>query len=192
MALPEIENLKRMASEIENGIVECQTDLRKVGTLNIKVQSFRNMLSKQDPSSEEVRMLSTKASDFQNKTRMLSDQRRKEKQGLEQEMIDSKIKFKKITEASDNSGLHDSDFYSKQSSRLDDYISSSMDSLEALKKQSVYIDRINNTIKSGLLKLGVGSDVLHKIESRFAGDKSLFLILVAVIVILIFILKIVF
>lgn len=193
MANSRIEDLQAMADEIEGEIEICENDLKRVGSLSIKTQSFANMVLRMDSSSKTAGLLKIKASSFQNKVRILSDRRTREKLDLELELEDSKIRYKKITEARDNAlDVQDSEFFSRQSSKLDEFISSSMDSLESLGRQSVYIDRISSTLRSGLRKLGVGSDILHKIESRFAGDRSLFLILMGMLALLILALKTIF
>lgn len=193
MGSSRVEDLQTMADEIEKEIEACESDLRRVGSLSIKAQSFANMVQKLGLCTEGASLLRAKANSFQNRVRVLSDRRTREKQELEQELEDSKIKYKKITEVRDNAlDMHDSEFFSRQSSKLDEFISSSMDSLESLRRQGVYIDRINSTLRSGILRLGVGSDTLHKIESRFAGDKSLFLALMGTLALLILVLKVVF
>ncbi|ELA42794.1 uncharacterized protein VICG_00109 [Vittaforma corneae ATCC 50505] len=182
--------LKIMANEIENEIELCNKDLKKVGSLVIKTQSLMNLLAKEDPSDKEVKVLKIKASSFQSKARELSERRSKEKQELENELMDSKIRTKKITEMSDfGSEMGQSGFFAAQSSKLDDFISTSMDSLESLRRQSVYIDRINETLRRGAFRLGVSNETLSRIESRFAGDKSLFIILLIGIVALVLILR---
>jgi hypothetical protein len=188
-----IENLKVMASEIEKEIINCEKDLKKVGSLTIKTQSLLNLLAKEDPTNKDVKVLKIKAISYQNKVKELGERRNKEKQEFETELMDSKIRTKKITEINDQGyEMDQSSFFASQNSKLDEFISSSMDSLESLKRQSVYIERINDTLKQGALRMGISNETLSRIESRFAGDKSLFIIMLISIFLLIFILKFIF
>lgn len=179
-----------MARDIERDIEMCEKDLKRVGTLVIKAHSFANLLAKEDPENREVKMLKIKALSYKNKSKELSERRSREKQEFDDELADSRIRTKKITEMSE-SGRNPGEerFFTSQSSKLDDFISSSMDSLQSLKRQSVYIDRINDTLRQGALRLGISNETLGRIESRFAGDKSLFYILFIGVIILILILK---
>lgn len=193
MGSPCAADLQAMANEIEKEMSACESDLRRVGSLSIKVQSFANMVQRLDPGEQAASFLKAKANTFRCRARVLSDRRTMEKMELEQEMESSRIKYKKITEAKDNTlDSQDSEFFSRQSSKLDEFISSSMDSLESLRRQSAYIDRISSTLRDGLQRLGVGSDTLHSIESRLAGDRTLFLILMGALALLILILKTIF
>jgi len=189
----EFEDLNKMADEIEDELGVCRNDLRKIGTLNIKAQSYMNILSKQNQNTKEFNLLKERGEHIQNNIKVLSDLRKKEKQELEQEMSDSKINFKRITEARDSSSnVSESDFFHGQSSRLDRIIHSSMDSLESIKRQGNMINSVNDTLRRSFIKLGAGSDLLQKIESRVAGDKSLFLMLICILIALIILLKLVF
>lgn len=185
-----LEDLKKMANEIEKEIELCQNDLKKVGSLVIKTQSLYNLLSKEDDNDKDVKLLKIKAASYQNKVKELSEKRNREKQDFENELIDSKIRTKKITELTNHDTvMDDKTFFSTQNNKLDEFISTSMDSLESLRRQSVYIDRINETLRQGALRMGFSNETLCKIESRFAGDKSLFIILFFSVILLILILK---
>lgn len=186
-------DLQSIAKEIEEEIKLCENDLKKVGSLVIKAQSFVNLLAKEDSSDQAVRQLKGKAMAYQNKVKELSERRNREREDFEQELTDSKIRTKKITEVHDTGTdavqLSQKQFFSTQTSKLDDFISTSMDSLESLKQQSLYIDRINDVLKRGASRLGVSNETLNRIESRFWGDKSLFIIFLIGIVVLIFVLR---
>lgn len=193
MSSAQLKTLETMAGEIEEQINACGNDLRNIGTLNIKTQSFLNMLSKANDGSEEFKILITKAGEIRNKVKILSNLRKQEKEKMEQEMMESKIKYKKITEVHDNTRNElDSDFFDSQSSRLDDFIMSSMDSLASLKRQGNYINRITNTLRNSFVRLGGSSDLLQKIESQVEGYKKSFLILVGFLFIVFFCLRFIF
>lgn len=189
-------NLESMAKEIEEEIHHCETDLKKVGSLVIKAQSFANLLAKENSGDSEVKQLKEKSRVYQNKVKELSERRNKERADFEQELVDSKIRTKNITEMQDTcasvSVVTQKQFFSTQSSKLDDFISTSMDSLESLKKQSIYIDRINDVLRRGATRIGVSNETLTKIENRFAGDKSLFFIFIGAIIIMMFVLRFIF
>lgn len=185
-----LDALEAMASEIEKEIAICEKDLKKAGSLAIKTQSLVNLLLKEDPTNRAVNVLKIKANSYQNKAKELCERRAKEKQDLENELEDSKIRVKKITEICDT-GTEQS-FFVEQTSRLDEFISSSMDSLESLRRQSVLVDKINSNLRQGAVRLGVSTETLSMIETRFAGDKSLFLILLGMFVLLVILLKFVF
>lgn len=185
--------MQSMAEEIEQEIQRCEKDLRRVGSLVIKTHSLSNMLAKEDPELKEIKILKIKTNAFKSKVKELSERRAKEKQDLENEMEDSKIRVKRITEVSGDDLEHrESSFFSTQSSRLDDFISNSMDSLESLRRQNVFIDRINNNLREGAIRLGMSGSLLANIESRFAGDKSLFIILLLVFIFVVVILRFIF
>lgn len=178
-----IAELQCMAATIEREIEECENDLKRVGSLTIKTQSFSNLLSKQDESDKEIKLLKIKANSFLKSVKLLGEKKAIIKNEYEQEMEHSKIRPQKISEMTNS--MADNEFYSKQSSTLDEFISSSMDSLDSLKRQSKYIDNISGKLKQGVLSIGVSSDLVNQIESRFAGDKSIFYILLILIVLLI-------
>lgn len=185
-----LEELESMSLEIEEEIKICERDLKKTGSLVIKTQSFTRLISKEDPNLERIKVLKKKAIEYQNKAKELSERRTREKKELEQEMEDSKIRAKRISEIKEDGA--EPTFYKEQSSRLDDIISTSMDSLESLRRQGVLIDRINNNLRQGAMRLGVSHETISMIESRFAGDKSLFWILFCGFIALIFILRLFF
>jgi len=189
-------DLQSMAVEIEEEIKMCEHDLKRVGSLVIKAQSLANLLAKEDPTDQAVRQLKGKAAEYQNKVKELSERRNREREDFAQELTDSKIRVKNITEVQDSSAdlaqISQKQFFGAQSSKLDDFISTSMNSLESLKQQSVYIDRINDVLRRGASRLGVSNDTLSRIESRFVGDKSLFIIFLFGIVVLIFVLRFIF
>ncbi|KAM0681558.1 hypothetical protein GINT2_000217 [Glugoides intestinalis] len=185
-----LDSLEAMASEIEKEIVLCEKDLKKVGSLAIKTQSLLNLLSKEDATNRAVNILIIKANSYQNKAKELCERRAKEKQELENELVESKIRQKKITEISDT-GV-EQNFFVEQTSRLEDFISISMDSIESLRRQSVLVNNINNKLRQGAIRLGISTETLSKIETRFAEDKSLFLILLCLFIILVILLKFIF
>lgn len=184
-----INELKIMENEIENELKKSQSDLKKVGSLTIKINSFKNMVSKINQNESGAKELFLKSKYFQQQIKILADRRTQEKQELEHEMESSKIRFKRITEASENNDLTDDKFFSQQSSKIDDFISKSMDSFRSLERQGGYIDKISHSIRRNFVNLGVGDDLLYNIETRFAGDKSLFYILIIILIILIFVLR---
>jgi hypothetical protein len=188
-----ISELKTMSNEIENEIENCENDLNKVGSLTIKTQSFVNLLSKQDENNKEIKILKIKANSYQKSARTLGEKKAALRNEFEQEMEDSKIRPQKISEIGDvTNTMTDNEFYANQSSKLDEFISNSMDSIESLRKQGKYIENINSKLKQGMISLGVSSDVVNKIESRIAGDKTIFLICLCLIILLIIILRFVF
>lgn len=186
------EELRRMQQEIEREINLCQRDLKRIGSLSIKVNSFKNLVAKESENNSIHGEFSLKSKYFQDQVRILSDKRTQEKQELEQEMESSKIRYKKITEVKDTSNDIDDKFFSQQSNKLDDFISKSMDSLRSLERQGGYIDNISNTVRRNFVNLGLGSDILYNIESRFAGDKSLFYILIISTILVILVLRFIF
>lgn len=186
-----ISDLEAMAGKIEQDIKDCQNNLNKLGTLTIKTQSFINMLSKQSEDNDDVKRLKMKANSYLKSVKELGDKKAIMKKELEHEMEESKIRPKKINEL-DNHSMTESEFFSNQSSKLDEFISSSMDTIDSLKRQSRYIDNINGKLRQGVLNMGVNSDLLNQIETRFAGDKSIFIILLILIVIFIFVLRFAF
>lgn len=187
----EISELQTMAEKIERDIDECENDLNKVGSLTIKVQSFANLLGKQDQESKEVKLLKIKANSFLKSVKILGEKKAVLKKEFEQEMEESKIRPQKISEI-DNYSMPENEFFSNQSSKLDDFISNSIDTIDSLKRQSRHIDNVSRKLKEGMINMGVSNDLMNQIESRFAGDKSVFLILLILVILLIFILRFVF
>lgn len=188
-----VSELNKICTKLEEELKDCHQDLKRVGNLNIRSQSLRNMIEKLEEDGDEIRKLKSRSHRIQSKVKNLSDLRTKEKNEMEEEMISSNIRYKKITEASE-SGIHlsDKEFFLQQTNKLDDFLSSTLDSIKSLEKQGGYIDRINKSLRNGLVNFGVAGDVLHRLESRFAGDKSLFIILICLLVLLIFILRLLF
>lgn len=188
-----VENLKSIADEIERELRICAEDLSRVGSLVIKTQSLLNLVAKEDPNSPEVKQLKGRAQAYHNKVKELSERRNRERAEFEQEMSDSKIRTRRITEMSDcSSDTHRTKFVATQTNKLDEFISSSMDSLESLRRQSIHIDRVNDVLKRGAIRLGVSNETLGRIESRFAGDKSLFIILLIGVAVLFLLLRFAF
>ena len=72
---------------------------------------------------------------------------------------------------------------------VDGFILSTMDSLDSIKRQGVFIQRANERLKSGLVRLGVSGELISNIEARFARDKSLFIILFGAVFLLILLLR---
>lgn len=185
--------LQSLAREIEHDIAEGEQDLRKVGSLAIKIQSFVNQLSALDAHDHDVQQMLAQASAFQSRARVLAERRTREKQALEQEMQSSKLRTQRITEASAaEEAAEKHGFFAAQSTQVDSFIESSMDALESLQRQNVLVDRISTNLRQGALRLGVSSETLSRIESRFSGDKSLFIILLLCVVLLILLLRFVF
>lgn len=189
MAIPSIEELKIIADELEQELESCEKDLKKTSILLVKIQSFQTMLNKREEDGE-IRILRVKAQSFLKKVQQLCQKRNKEKSDLEQEMNDARIRVKKINEACDpDMELKERDFFSKQNEHLDNYILNAIDSIDSLKRQGVYIDRINENLRSGLIRMGVSSAFLNRIESRFKRDKLIFIILFFIIILFILFLR---
>lgn len=173
-----LEELAAMADEIENELGMCDKNIKKLGSASIKTQSFHNMVNKEDQGDRNIKQLQMKARYFLNRVKTFNDMRSKERSEFEQEMADSKIQVKKISETYDpDHELKEREFYSKQSNKLDSFIISTMDSLDSIKRQGVFIQRANERLKNGLMRLGVSGELIDKIEVRFARDKTLFMVL---------------
>lgn len=185
-----VDELTSIADEIEVGLEKCKDNLNLAGGLSIKVRSFSNMILKADLPKHDTEILDRRANIFSKKIQELSRRKAAERMELEQDMEDSKIKVSRITELKDlNQDVGREDFFDHQTSRLDDFLMSTMGSIDSLKRQSAYIDRISSRMRSGLARLGIGNEVIQKINERVGSDKLIFIVLTVLVLMFIFILR---
>lgn len=183
----DVEELRAIAAEIEIELEACEKNLKRVGALSVKIQSFCNMVGRMDHGGSAAEELRKKARAYAGRVKALGDRRAREQSEFEQEMADSKLSVRKISEACDpdREVASDKDFYADQTSKLDSFITNTMDSLESLKRQGVYISRVNERLRSGLERLGVSGELIGRIERQYAGDNMLFKVAFAFTVVLV-------
>lgn len=189
-ASSKLQELIVMADEIEDELGRCGNNLKGVGALSVKIQSLQNMLRREDQDNGKIKQLQVRTKYFLTQVRILSEKCTAERDAMEQEMEDSKIRVKKISETYDpDHEMKERDFYSKQSSRVDDFISNTMDSLESLKRQGAIINRVNERITAGIERLGYTGDFIRRIEQRFGRDTMFFILLFGALFILVLLLR---
>lgn len=190
-----VRELENMANEIEEELESCKRNIRRLGGVTIKIQSFSNILRKMNASDSAVKQLQIKRNYFAGQLRALSDIQAREREAEEQEMSVSNIHIRKMNEvqdASSGAALQGDGFYEEQSNKLDDFILSAMDSFDAVKRQGVYIRRAHERLKTGMLRLGLSSEMIDIIERRVGQDRLIFIVLFIVVVIFILLLRICF
>ncbi|KAI5172370.1 hypothetical protein PAEPH01_1734 [Pancytospora epiphaga] len=184
------DELSKMADEIDIELGMCEKNLKKIGSVAIKIHSFGSILDKQDQNNQNIRQLQVRRRYFHVRAAEFTDQQARERGQMEKEMEDAKIGIKHLSESHDpDSELREREFYSKQSNRLDEFIMSTMDSLDSVKRQGVYIQKINEKLKSGLERLGVSGALISKIEARVSQDKTLFTALFCITLFMILLLR---
>ena len=192
-----VEELERRAEEIERELKLCESDSRRAGALTVKVQSFHNALRKENPSDPKVKRLQTRSKYFITQARLLSEQAAKEQENIDSEMTASRIRPQRSGEIEyDSQGgmstQSDSEFFSEQSTRMDSFISTTMDSIESLKRQGLVINRINDRLRDGLSRIGMSAELIESVEARFGRDRGIFYILFTGLVLFIVLLFIMF
>lgn len=88
-----------------------------------------------------------------------------------------------------NNRGEESEFVVSNTRRLNNFIVSAIDNLDSLKRQRVYIENTRERIRNGLVRLGVGSEVVDKISSRYLTDYYFFWAMVAVVILLFILIK---
>ncbi|KAI5148666.1 hypothetical protein ENBRE01_0458 [Enteropsectra breve] len=164
------DTLEHLSNEIEEDFQKCAHDLKRVGNLLVKVQSFANRANKIDSGDGKYRVL---AEEYMQRLKMLTKRRAADKQATEQEMARARLQVKQISEMNDPGS--ENSFYSTQNSKLDSFISSAIDSVSSLKRQQSYIDSISDKIRHGLSRAESISFYGEKIKQRYRQDKTYFI-----------------
>lgn len=193
MASRTIDELKTMATEIEDGLEMCHNNLSLAGGLSIKVRSFKSMVENVEASNPDSEMLNKRANHFLKTIQQLAQKKAYQRAELEQEMAISRIRIPKITEISgSDSEIMSDKFYSNQTNKLDGFLMSTMDSLNSLKRQSTQIKRISERVKHGLSRLGLSNSAINSIERRISYDKIIFIVLLVLLVLFVLFLRFIF
>ncbi|KAI4291269.1 hypothetical protein PAPHI01_0543 [Pancytospora philotis] len=178
-----IRELGELADQIEAELELCKNNSKKIGTVSVKLQSFCKMLDRENQGDPAIRKMLIRKKYFLNQIRALGSAQAKERSDMEREMAECNMPVATLSETHDPVyTVKDRDFFAQQSSHIDDFIHSTMDSLDAIKRQGVYIDRTRMRLSSGLERLGVSGELIGRIESRVARDKSLFIVLFVLVV----------
>jgi hypothetical protein len=172
---------------IKEELVGCGETLENIGTLAIKIQAFTRAVKMLQDGDTEVLRLQRQAEAFNKSIAKLSAQRTKQKSEENEELARAKLSPKpKYMENTDTPVQDDDDFFSTSTQRINSVLLNAMDAFEAVRRQSVYIDRTGERIKNGLSKIGLSRDFIEKIDRRHVSDNVLFIIgIVAVILIFI-------
>ena len=167
------ETMEAMANEIEQELEMVQGGNRNAGALTVKVQSFCNMLRREDQNDPRVRQLGMKGRYFTNQMRSIAEREAQERESLEAEMISSNIKSRGSSYEQEGAG-HGDEFYKENTGRIDSFICSTMNSIHSLRRQGAIIERANYNLRGLLTRAGLSSEMLQRIEQRFGRDKALF------------------
>ncbi|OQS54624.1 hypothetical protein EHP00_125 [Ecytonucleospora hepatopenaei] len=186
------QNFDNLLSKINEDLTLCEQGNGSLGSLVVKIRSFKNLLNKTNLDLEQKHKYDVEINNIIQRYKQVQVEKNKLKTSTQNELRESNLMVQRIDELTKVKDLSDKDFYASQNSKLDKIIGSGYDSLSNLKKQDEIIDGINSKLKKGLTKLGISNDLMEKIEKRTLGDKSFFYFMIFLLIFLMFLIKFVF
>lgn len=184
-----IEESKRIEEELN----KAEENLDYIGGLAISIQSFSKSVRSLDTNLPEAQEL-LKAADVFNKailrlTHERSKQRNREKEEMVKSKLSSNEEFMENTTVRIGPDEGDNSFFSGETNRVNSLLLNAMDVLDSVKKQGNYITSTDQRIRNGLRRLGLSKELIDSIEKRYSADRIIFMLCVAAVIILFFILR---
>ncbi|KAL6122904.1 hypothetical protein NUSPORA_00168 [Nucleospora cyclopteri] len=178
--------LEKLEAELEN----CLLNNKNIGQFNIKLKAFENLLTKMKLSEEENLHYQSLLKSLKKRSRTIAVEKNKQKMHNEREMRESNLTSRRIEQnINPYRDMADDDFYRGENSRLDQIVNKGLDSLASLRRQDDLINNVNTKLRSGIKRLGLSEEFINNIENRAFGDKTLFVFLLAFVIILMFVLR---
>lgn len=169
--------LNRIADKIEYDLQRAQNNPEIISDLSVRIQSLADKLKNEEKNSK-INSLIIRFNFFKRKIKDFADQRVTERNNTEKEMKLARLKTRKISEVeSEGQDVSKDDFYKVQLSAMDNFILSTTDSLNSLKRQDAIIERANAQLVNVLKKIGVSGNLITNIERRFGKDRYVFIVI---------------
>ncbi len=170
----------------------CQTNLNMLGTVNIKIRSLNNLYKSIECSESDARIFMERMRQIEYKYRELMKMKQVEKKNMERELSEANLTTNRLDEHYIYDKEENDEFFEQQNNKMNSILNKGIDSIQSLRRQDLYIDRISNRLKQGLIRLGVADDYIKDIESKSFGDKTLFIFLFILLILFIFLLRYLF
>lgn len=165
-----------------------------IGTLSILVTSYSTLLSHHRRILEEMAEGEyEKHIEHLNRYKKLLNEINIDRQN---KILDERDELKRsglgsvaYAENANTQKVEDEDIMSTNTRRLNNYMMTAIDSLDSIKQQGKVLEGIREKIVAGAKRMGVNDALVEKISNRYSNDKIVFMVGLALVVIVFFVLR---
>lgn len=194
-----VDDLTKLQIQLDTDLNTAEFEENKLNQIAIRIVHYKNSLRNLETffissNAEENSERRKKYNEFKRKSNDYTEKVNGIRKNItEQNAMSHSMGELEETEFNENNvQTEGNEFVQRNTSRLDEYIFTAIDSIDQLKRQRVYIDNTRERIKASLYNIGLNSALVEKISSRYLSDYSFFWAGVILIIILIVVIRFVF
>lgn len=165
-----------------------------IGTLSILITSYSTLLNHhrrilEEMAENEYKKHMEHLNRYNKQLNEINIHRQKKISDERDELKRSGLGSVAYAENANMQKIEDEDIMSTSTRRLNSYLMTAIDSLDSIKQQGKVLESMREKILAGAKRMGVNDALVDKISNRYSNDKIMFMIGLALVIIVFFVLR---